>query len=129
MENRMSIPKPNSATHYDVWDNPPELEGQHPKFKLAPPGTFNQDPDAPMQWIAGYEGKYKINAGGHVYSVPRTVKSQVQHRGADTPTRTLKGRFLRAATNQSGVRYVVLQGNGKPKTRTIQSLIAETYGA
>ena len=128
MENLMLIPKPNSATHYDVWDNPPELDGQYPTFKLAPPGTFNQDPNAPMKWIPGYEGKYKLNEGGHVYSVPRVVNTQTTGRNRESATRTLKGQFLRAGANQSGTHYVMLQGNGKPKARTIKSLIAEVYG-
>jgi len=126
MENHMNIAKPNTATHYDVWENPPSLLGQHPMFKLKPPGTYNQDP-ANTKDIPGYEGRYRISPTGAVYSVPRKVITQ-STTGREAGSRWTGGKFVAPKMIDNNW-YIVLHGLGKPRTRSIKSLIEDTYGA
>ena len=115
----------NPARRYDVWDNPPELEGKYPKFQLKPPGTFNADFSGARP-VPGYGGRYVITRKGNVYSVPRMVRAYGNTAKA-TGERQVGGRIL-SPKNIDGQWYVRLSRDNKTQTRSVKSLIAGVYG-
>ncbi|MCC4492048.1 endonuclease [Limosilactobacillus reuteri] len=71
--------------------------------------------------IKDYEGYYQISNFGHVRSVDRIVKSK----GNSTQQR--KGQILRPNKNRYGYLKVVLQKQGKSKTKSIHRLVATAF--
>lgn len=69
--------------------------------------------------IPGYEGFYKINTAGKIFSVPRMChKNKGQKRG---------GKFLSPWKNYNQV-YINLYKNSRYKRYTVQELIDLTHG-
>ena len=67
--------------------------------------------------IKGYEGIYQVNNLGNIKSLERV----------NTIGRTVKERILKASVNSSGYLTVTLCKNGKPKTRTVHQIVAESF--
>lgn len=61
-----------------------------------------------MQWIKGYEGRYKVDESGNVFSVAR-------------------GRNIKPTSDRYGYKYVVLSVCGRRKTMKVHRLVAEAY--
>ena len=129
MENRMNIAKPNSATHYDVWQNPPELADKYPTFKLQPTGTFKPLDASELTPVPGFEGKYSVTPSGAVYSHRRKVKSAFVKGNQDAVNRIAGGLWLKPGTRPNGTRTVVLQDSGDKRTMTLDAVLKLTYGS
>ena len=67
--------------------------------------------------VVGFEGLYKVSNKGNVYSVGRR----------DLRGNRRRGRMLKPKYNGSGYLTVNMYKNGKPKTRTVHRLVAETF--
>ena len=69
------------------------------------------------KYVAGYEGLYQVSNKGNVYRVYRT-RALGRKRG---------GRMLKPGYTSRGYLQVNLYKNGKPKSRTVHRLVAETF--
>lgn len=81
-----------------------------------------QDESVRIVDIAGYEGLYKIDELGNVYSLPRTVKA------GKAGSRWLMGGLVATRVNPKG--YLVCNlfvGNGKQKTHSIHRLLCLAF--
>lgn len=70
--------------------------------------------------IVGYEGLYQVSNVGNVKSLPREVWN-------GTGFRHTKERILKAGINSSGYFSVVLSNGIKAKSRTVHSLVVESF--
>ena len=71
--------------------------------------------------VPGYEGLYEVSSHGRVRSVDRTVTR------SDGQVHRYKGSILRTPLNQRGYQVVNLCIQSKCQTRTVHSLVAETF--
>ena len=70
--------------------------------------------------IHGYEGLYQVSNLGNVKSLPREVFNK-------TGFRTTKEKILKAGVNSKGYYSVVLSDGINAKSRTVHSLVAESF--
>ena len=75
------------------------------------------------QWkpVHGYEGIYEVSRHGRVRSVDRTVTY------SDGRVCRRKGKILRTTLDKYGYKVVGLCNQGRQKTRTVHSLVAEAF--
>lgn len=76
-----------------------------------------------MEWkdIDGYEGKYRVNQFGEVYSVRRTVKF-------GKATRIIGGTVLRQRHDTNGYAIVCLcDGRGDKRPKKVHRIVAEAF--
>ena len=75
------------------------------------------------QWkpVHGYEGIYEVSSHGRVRSLDRTVTY------SDGRVCRRKGKILRTTLDKYGYKVVGLCNQGRQKTRTVHSLVAEAF--
>lgn len=73
--------------------------------------------------IAGYEGLYEVSDSGRVRSLDRYIKTDIRH----VTKRLQKGRILIQHRKRNGYYTVDLSKDGKVKTHTVHSLVADAF--
>ena len=73
--------------------------------------------------VCGYEGLYEVSDLGNVRGVDRYIKTDIKH----VTKRLQKGRALVQHKKKTGYFTVDLCKNGKVKTRTVHSIVADAF--